>query len=128
MSSCVLPCCMSLCTAVLMLCLHAALGYSSSHAGWAPSRTAVDPPQQLPALGEAVGTVSRGMPKALIDALPRTKYTSRFPPGEALAPVPLSLLDPLRTFRCARVTMPMSAQCSHTTFHQQGSYLLSRQE
>ncbi|CAK0779108.1 hypothetical protein CVIRNUC_004697 [Coccomyxa viridis] len=39
--------------------------------------------EELQALGEAVGIVSRGVPKALIDALPRIKYTSRFPPGGA---------------------------------------------
>ena len=57
--------------------------------GLSTDKTGVATLQELQALGEAVGTVSRGMPKALIDALPRTKYTSRFPPGEAPAPVPL---------------------------------------
>lgn len=34
--------------------------------------------QELQALGEAVGTVSRGVPKSVVDALPTVKYASRF--------------------------------------------------
>ncbi|KAK9915775.1 hypothetical protein WJX75_004004 [Coccomyxa subellipsoidea] len=34
--------------------------------------------EELQALGEAVGTVSRGVPQDIIDALPNAKYTSRF--------------------------------------------------
>ena len=41
--------------------------------------------QELQALGEAVGHVSRGLSQAVIDALPRTKYRSRFPSGEPCA-------------------------------------------
>ena len=58
--------------------------------------------QELQALGEAVGIVSRGVPKALIDALPRIKYTSRFPPGEAPAPAPQNLPDPVWASLCAK--------------------------
>lgn len=36
------------------------------------------PVQELQALGEAVGTVSRGVPQDIIDALPNAKYTGRF--------------------------------------------------
>ena len=70
--------------------------------GSTTDKARVDLPQELQALGEAVGTVSRGVPKALIDALPRTKYTSRFPPGEAPAPAPLNLPDPVWAFLYAR--------------------------
>lgn len=38
--------------------------------------------QELQALGEAVGSVSRGVPQAIIDALPRTNYCSRALPSE----------------------------------------------
>jgi hypothetical protein len=34
--------------------------------------------QELQALGEAVGTVSRGVPQDVIDALPNARYASRF--------------------------------------------------
>lgn len=34
--------------------------------------------QELQALGEAVGTVSRGVSQDIIDALPNANYTSRF--------------------------------------------------
>lgn len=45
--------------------------------------------QELQALGDAVGTVSRGVHQDVIDALPNAKYTSRFsdahpPNGESL--------------------------------------------
>lgn len=43
--------------------------------------------QELQALSEAVGSVSRGVPQAVIDALPCAKYCSRFPPGELLFPI-----------------------------------------
>ncbi|CAL5218851.1 g582 [Coccomyxa viridis] len=37
--------------------------------------------EELQALSEAVGSVSRGVPQTIIDALPHAKYCSRFPPG-----------------------------------------------
>ena len=54
--------------------------------------TSVTPPQELQALSEAVGSVSRGVPQAIIDALPHAKYCSRFPSGEQLLDLPVSLV------------------------------------